>query len=56
LFAESQIKFTEQLALVLGLRYEDADTDFKETRPNPGFTDISLSQSVDTVTGRIGAV
>jgi iron complex outermembrane receptor protein len=56
LFAESQLKFTEQLALVLGLRYENADTDFEETRPNPTFTDISLNQSVDTVTGRIGMV
>lgn len=50
LFGESQIKFTNQLALVLGLRYEDAETDYRQVGVG------SFDQSVDVVTGRAGLV
>ncbi|MCY4209739.1 MAG: TonB-dependent receptor [Gammaproteobacteria bacterium] len=50
LFAESQIRFTEALALVLALRYEDADTDYRQIGRTP------FEQAADTVTGRVGAV
>ena len=50
LFAESQLKFTDELALVLALRYEDAETDYNQTGRTP------FEQSVDELTGRIGVV
>ena len=50
LFGESQLRFTEQLAVVLALRYEDADTDYRQIARTP------FEQSADVVTGRIGAV
>ena len=49
-FAESQLKFTDELALVLALRYEDAETDLKSVGSEP------FEQSVDELTGRIGVV
>ncbi len=50
LFAESQLRFTEQLAVVLALRYEDADTDYRQVSLTP------FEQSADALTGRVGAV
>ena len=50
LFAESQLRFTERLAVVLALRYEDADTDYRQVGRTP------FEQSADALTGRIGAV
>lgn len=50
LFAESQLQLTEQLALVLGLRYEDTETDFETTGAG------DFDQSADVVTGRAGLV
>jgi len=51
IFAESQIGLTESLALVLGLRHEDADTDYNDVSNPPVF-----GQSVDALTGRAGLV
>ena len=50
LFAESQLRFTEELAVVLAVRYEDANTDYRQVARTP------FEQSADTVTGRVGAV
>lgn len=50
LFAESQLKFTNQLSLVLGLRYEDVETDYKRIGQTP------FNQSADVLTGRVGVV
>lgn len=50
LFGESQLKLTEQLSMVVGLRYEDVETDF--TR----FGRAPIHQTVDELTGRLGFV
>ncbi len=50
LFAENQLRFTEQLAVVFALRYEDADTDYRQIGRTP------FEQSADVITGRVGAV
>ena len=51
IFAESQIGLTDSLALVLGLRHEDADTDYNDVSSPPVF-----GQSADALTGRAGLV
>jgi len=49
-FGETQLKLTEQLALVLALRYEDAETDYRQVGR------LSFEQSADALTGRVGVV
>ena len=50
LFTESQLKFNDQFSIVLGLRYDDVETDYNRVGQAP------FEQSVDVLTGRIGAV
>lgn len=50
IFGESQIKITDQMALVAGLRYEDVQTDYIRFGQDP------IDQSVDALTGRLGLV
>ena len=49
-FAEGQIGLTESLTLVLGLRHEDVETDFKETDGS------TFDLNADELTGRAGLV
>jgi len=50
LFGEAQFQLSERLALVGALRYDDYQTDYVRLGQTP------IDQSVDAVTGRIGAV
>ncbi|MDG2087509.1 MAG: TonB-dependent receptor [Arenicellaceae bacterium] len=50
LFGESQLKITEQLAIVGGLRHENVDTLYVRFGREP------INQSVDALTGRVGLV
>lgn len=50
IFAESQLKISDQLAIVGGLRYENIDTFYNRLGR------ALIDQSVDAVTGRLGLV
>lgn len=50
IFTESQFQATDKLAIVVGLRYEDVETDYKRFGRDPVY------QTVDEVTGRFGLV
>ena len=50
IFAESQVQYTDQLALVLALRYEDLETDYWSSGGG------EADQQVDDITGRVGLV
>jgi iron complex outermembrane receptor protein len=50
LFTESQLQATDRLAIVVGLRYEDVETDYNRFGNDP------IHQSLDELTGRFGLV
>tara|TARA_R110000787_G_scaffold86993_1_gene185435 strand:- start:1867 stop:4050 length:2184 start_codon:yes stop_codon:yes gene_type:complete len=50
LFTETRLQATDQLAIVVGLRYEDVETDYIRFGRDP------IQQSVDELTGRFGLV
>ncbi len=50
LFTESQLQATDRLAIVVGLRYEDVETDYTRLGRAP------IDQTVNELTGRFGLV
>lgn len=50
IFTESQLQVSEKLAIVVGLRYEDVETDYVRLGQDP------IYQTVDAITGRVGLI